>query len=222
MDNYIFKLKEFFKSHEIKENQEDMAKYMRNKFKFLGLKSKKRRELSRVFYNEHGKFNFEKIDTLGKEVWNLEEREFQYIFTDFLKAHKKKLKAKHIELLEYLITHKSWWDTVDIIAKHLVGELFKNDEQLRNKYLKQWIESNNIWLQRTTLLFQLGYKEATNETILYENILRLKNTEEFFIDKAIGWALREYSKVNSTSVKKFIDQHNDLSTLSIREASKYL
>jgi len=124
-------------------------------------------------------------------------------------------------LLEKLITSKSWWDTVDTIAPHPVGKVAKETPSIVDDIIEGWSQSDNLWLCRSAILFQLRYKEETDETALYRYILANAESTEFFIQKAIGWALREYSKTNPSSVRKFIESHT-LSKLSIREGSKYI
>jgi len=215
------KLAGFFRVHYNEESSKKMSAYMKNKFEFIGLKSKKRRSLAKDYKNEYEYFSLEDIQQDAIEIWNLDEREFQYIYLDYLKKNKKKLTEDSIETIEYLIANKSWWDTVDLIATHLVGELFKQYPHFINRYREKWQDSNNIWLQRSLILFQLKYKEMTDEALLFEIINKNLGSEEFFINKAIGWVLREYSKTNRAAVETFVEKTN-LSRLSKREASKYL
>jgi 3-methyladenine DNA glycosylase AlkD len=123
-------------------------------------------------------------------------------------------------LLERLITTKSWWDSVDSIAP-LVGELARKYPELVEENINHWSKHDNYWLRRASILFQLKYKDETNEALLYDYMVKNADSKEFFIQKAIGWALREYSKTNPKSVKAFIEG-NQLAPLSIREGSKYL
>lgn len=215
------KLTAYFRKYYNQENSKNMCAYMKNKFDFIGLMSKKRRDLVRVYKKSNDYFSLEDLHKDSKKIWSLNEREFQYIYLDFLKKHKKKLTEESIEVIEYLITNKSWWDTVDLIAAHLVGELFKKYPILIEKYHEKWQNSNNIWLQRSLILFQLKYKEDTDEVLLFQIINENLGSEEFFINKAIGWALREYSKTNKDVVAIFV-KNAKLSNLSKREASKYL
>lgn len=215
------KLTAYFRKHYNQENSKNMCAYMKNKFDFIGLKSKKRRDLVRTYKKSNEYFSLEDLYEDSKKIWSLNEREFQYIYLDFLKKHKKKLTKESIEVIEYLITNKSWWDTVDLIAVHLVGELYKKYPILIEKYHEKWQNSNNIWLQRSLILFQLKYKEDTDEALLFQIVNENLGSEEFFINKAIGWALREYSKTNRDVVATFVN-NTKLSNLSKREASKYL
>jgi 3-methyladenine DNA glycosylase AlkD len=138
-----------------------------------------------------------------------------------LDKYKKQLEVDDIVWIEKLIVTKSWWDTVDILATHLAGEYFKKHKNKIDLITNQWNNSDNIWLQRSSLLFQLKYKQNTNVFLLENYILNLKESKEFFIRKSVGWILREYSKTNPAWVIQFL-QKNELSNLSVREASKYL
>lgn len=167
------------------------------------------------------KFDAQSIKQMITSMWELPEREYQYVAVDYLVKHKKKLTEEHVDLIEYLITTKSWLDTVDALASHVVGELFSKYPNLIKERGEKWLHSENIWLQRTMILYQLKYKEATDEDFLYFVIRKLKEIDEFFNQKAIAWALREYSKTNPDSVRKFIESEN-LSKLAVREGSKYI
>lgn len=215
----LISLQSILEENRNEDNAIQMESYMRNKFSFLGLKSQARRQLSKNFIRDLN-FNNE-IELTIKMLWGKQEREYQYIAVDYLIRNKKYLQEDHISLLEYLITTKSWWDTVDAIASHLVGTLFQNFPHLIKKHGGKWLQSNNIWLKRTMILFQLKYKENTDEKLLYLTIKQLQHIDEFFIQKAIGWALREYSKTNPQSVVNFI-KSNDLSNLAKREGLKHV
>jgi 3-methyladenine DNA glycosylase AlkD len=155
------------------------------------------------------------------DLWELPEREYLCVAIDILNNIKKTLGPNDIILIENCITNKSWWDTVDGLATSIVGYLFEKNPSLQEEYAKKWNDSDNIWLNRSAILFQLHYKQKTNEALLYNLILNHASSSEFFIQKAIGWALREYSKTNATSVMDFIHNHN-LKSLSKREGLKWL
>lgn len=120
-----------------------------------------------------------------------------------------------------MVTHKSWWDTVDFIAAKLMGEYFTKFPEQRAIYVKKWIDSNNIWLQRCALLFQLKYKENLDTALLGAVINSLLGSKEFFINKAIGWILREYSKTNPNWVMEFANK-TALGNLSKKEALRWI
>jgi 3-methyladenine DNA glycosylase AlkD len=150
----------------------------------------------------------------------LPQREFQYLALGLISKFEKKVDEGFITTLEYLITTKSWWDTVDTIAGHPVGMMFKRFPKVKAKYLKKWRTSDNFWLRRTTLLFQLGYKEETDFELLCELIKDNLGSDEFFINKAIGWALRQYAHTKPEPVRKFVKATKELHPLSQREALK--
>lgn len=210
-------LQSAFENNRNQENAVHMETYMRGQFPFIGVKSKERRKLSKTFIRELP-FD-ENIDSVMKCLWEKTEREFQYVVVDYLVKNKRHLINRHINLLEYLITTKSWWDTVDAIASHLVGTVFQRYPELIDSHGTRWLQSDNIWLNRTMIIFQLKYKDRTYEKLLFSIIKQLKNKDEFFIQKAIGWALREYSKTNPKSVLTFI-KSQDLSNLAKREGMK--
>ena len=136
---------------------------------------------------------------------------------EFLGKSAKKETENIINLYEFMITTKSWWDTVDYIASNLVGVYFSNYPNHINSITTKWMASNNIWLQRTCLLFQLKYKSKLDTELLNSFIVQLAQSKEFFIQKAIGWILREYSKTNTQFVIDYVS-NNNLMPLSNREA----
>lgn len=205
------------------EQAADMSVYMKDQFKFYGIKSPARKAFVRDFirsYKELLPANFKSLVTL---LWRDEHRECQYIAMEIMGRHIKYITADDLVWVEDLIIHKSWWDTVDYLASTIVGYIFKKHQNLREEKIEYWISSGMLWLQRTALLYQLKYGQQTDEEILFRTIRRLTGGKEFFINKAIGWALRQYSKYNPQAVRQFVDTYQaELSGLSIREASKYL
>lgn len=209
---------EVFRNAANPSKAEKMAAYMKNKFPFLGIQKPMRVKLSRSFLKEKKKEN--KIDWEFVSVcYAKAEREFHYLAIDYLLFVKKLLKAEDIIKIESLITTNSWWDSVDAIDS-IVGDMVLRYPELKETILR-YAGSDNIWLRRTAIDFQLKYKEKT-DTDLLEKIIDLNlGVDEFFINKAIGWILREYSKTNKAWVKDFVSAH-ELSALSVREASRYL
>lgn len=209
-----------FYAHKDNARAVPMAAYMKNKFPFLGISKPDRAKLEKSFMQTAKKQ--QQIDfKIVFLLWDLPEREFQYTAIDYLLALQKKLTLADIDFIETLITSKSWWDTVDTLASKIVGQLCAKNPRLVDSHILPWAESNNLWLARTAILYQLKYKDAVNTEIMQMIINKNLGSREFFINKAIGWMLREYSKTNKTWVKNFLDTH-DLSSLSVREASKYL
>lgn len=217
----IEQLVQLFKANRNEENAAPMKKYMKDQFLFLGIKKPKRAELMKHFFKESGILKEPFQTDFVVALWEKEEREYQYAALDYLDKSLKKLTKEHLSFIETLLTSKSWWDTVDILASKSVGKIAKEYPEIISETIDSWAYGNHMWLQRTSILFQLKYKNETDETLLYSYIKHHANSKEFFIQKAIGWALREYSKTNPNSVKRFI-QENELPKLSIREGSKYI
>jgi 3-methyladenine DNA glycosylase AlkD len=220
MHNYVLGLKALFDQHADPIKAAPMKKYMREQFEYLGIKSPQVKILIREHIGKHGLPALNEVDVIARDLWELPQREFHYVAISLLERLEKKLPAKSIKTVEYLITHKSWWDTVDNVS-HIVGVLFKRFPDVRAKYLPKWRVSKNIWLRRTAILYQLDYKAETDFDLLSAIIRENLGSTEFFINKAIGWALRQYAYTDAKAVKRFV-KATDLHPLSRREAMKHL
>jgi 3-methyladenine DNA glycosylase AlkD len=212
-------IKILFESHSNQAEAQKMKKYMRDQFDYLGIKSPLRGELKIKLLSdkEFKTCKLEELIPLVYDLWKQDQREYQYLAMELMDRKIKTAKPEIVEHLEFLVVTKPWWDTVDFIASHLVGTFFRIHPELINKFTGRWMKSGNIWLQRTVLLFQLKYRKSLDEKILFDAILKLCGSKEFFIQKAIGWALREYGKINPDSVVAFVSQ-SQLAPLSKREA----
>ena len=202
------------------EQARQMSKYMLNKFEYIGIKTPGRRKIFKNFFKEYK--NEEKINwEFVNKCWENKYREFQYIATDYLKNMKDKLTIDDIPNLKQLILKKSWWDTIDNLDM-AIGALALKDSNV-NKILLEWSLDENIWLRRIAIDHQLLRKEKTNTELLEKILKNNLGQNEFFINKAIGWALRDYSKTNPEWVKNFIEKNKEkMAKLSVKEASKYL
>ena len=214
------KLYEEMIQHKNEEQARQMSKYMLNKFEYIGIKTPERREIFKIFFKEYK--NEEKIDwEFVNKCWENKYREFQYVAADYLKNKKDKLTIDDIPNLKQLILKKSWWDTIDNLDM-TIGALGLKDSNV-NKILLEWSIDENIWLRRIAIDHQLLRKEKTNTELLEKILKNNLGQAEFFINKAIGWALRDYSKTNPEWVKNFIEKNREnMAKLSIKEASKYL
>ncbi|OFI46665.1 DNA alkylation repair protein [Floricoccus penangensis] len=209
---------EFYKNANL-EDALKMSAYMKNNFPFLGIKSPKRREISKDFLKsiKGPDIDWEFIE----KAWNMSEREFQYLALDYLKANKKYLQAQDIPKLKELALKKSWWDSIDIFDRIIGDIVLRNPEQ--DKLMLEWSKDSDFWLRRLAIDHQLTRKEKTKPDLLGQIIKNNLNQTEFFINKAIGWSLRDYSKTNPKWVTNFIKENRaGLSPLSIREGSKYI
>ena len=207
----------FFRAAANSEHAASMSAYMRDQFSFLGIKAPLRRELSRDAVRAQKEINWEFIF----DCWKQPEREFQYLAIDCLDKVKSKLSPSDIPNLRHLIVEKSWWDTVDGLDA-FVGSIALRNAEVKETLL-EWSVDDNIWLRRTAINHQLSYKEKTDTTLFEQILVNNFGQQEFFINKAIGWSLREYSKTNPDWVRDFVGRHKvKLSPLSLKEASKYI
>ena len=201
------------------EQDEKMSAYMQNRFEFAGIPKPKLKELMKPFIKNTSKNPLDWNLIFG--LWECKLREAQYVALEYLQKHRKQLCSTDIENLKLLITEKSWWETVDTIDA-FVGDLVLQDHGLIETML-EWAVSDDIWLRRVAIKHQQEYKDQTNEDILEKIIVANLGSNEFFINKAIGWSLRDYSKVKPEWVVQFIEKYgNRMNSLSIKEASKYL
>lgn len=198
----------------------DMSKYMKNKFEFFGVGAPDRNEIWKPYFKEAKKTK--KIDWNFIEIcFKHDKRECQYTAAYYLKYMQKFLVEDDILKLKELVLTKSWWDTVDILDK-VIGSIIYNNKNL-HPIILEWSKDDNIWLRRVAIDHQLLRKENTDEQLLEKILINNLNHKEFFVNKAIGWALRDYSKTNPQWVRNFIEVHKEnMALLSIREASKYL
>lgn len=196
-----------------------MSAYMRNLFPFLGIQTPERNKLCRNFLKTMAK---QDVDwEFVFKCWEQPEREFQYLAVGYLSETMLKLSSADIPKIRLLAVEKSWWDTIDSLSG-VVGDIALRFSDV-NFTLIEWSRDENFWLRRISIIHQLGRKEKT-DTALLKNVIKANfGQTEFFINKAIGWSLREYSKTNPAWVRDFINQYQkELNPLSIREASKYI
>ena len=198
-----------------------MAKYMKGKFDYFGIKSPLRKEISKPFLVKNNLPPLDDVPNIMQELWNQPQRELQYFALELLQRYEKISPLNWIDLYEGLITQKSWWDTVDGLAASQVGSHFNKFPEQISSYTQKWMKSENMWLQRTCLIFQLKYRDQTDFDLMKSFIIPLADSKEFFIRKAIGWALRQYSRTNAQAVVDFV-ANQPLSNLSSREALRLL
>ncbi len=221
MTDYLECLNEEFHNNENPKIAIGQKGYMKNKVEFLGLTSPLRKNLQKPFLVKSQLPPKENLEELIKTLWQKPEREFQYFAQELLQKYTRQFEVKDISLFEYLITHKSWWDTVDFLASNILGPYFIKFPEQREVYVKKWIASNQMWLQRSALLFQLKYKHEVDTNLLSYSINSLLGSKEFFINKAIGWSLRQYGKFNPDWVVDFTS-NTKLDNLSRREALRLI
>ena len=218
---YIDGIKALLNRHRNKSNAVLMKQYMRNQFEFFGIQAVERRHLCGQCIKSNPIPQGHELRKVVIQLWKQPERELHYFGIELLIKSKKQLTEKDLIFFEFLITTNSWWDTIDYLAGHVIGPWLLQFQKIKKSVTKSWNCSENIWLQRMSILFQLKYKKDTDTHLLSEYILNLRESKEFFIQKAIGWALREYSKTDQKWVIRFISS-NELKPLSVREGLKVI
>ena len=195
-----------------------MAAYMRDQFEFLGIGTPARRAATKQLYKQMKSHSADELILKARALWDCAEREYQYAAIDLLAMHANKLDVGHLPFLLELVQSKSWWDTVDAIAS-VVGKVLRP----QHDGMDQAIAHENMWVRRIGLLHQLGWGDQTDRNRLFSYALMLAHEKEFFIQKAIGWALRDYARHAPQAVWEFTSaEKGRLSPLSYREANKHL
>ena len=219
MSKYL-NIKQKFEENKNEKQAISMKKYMRNLFDFYGIQTPKRKALYKDFLKEEKKAKTIDWNFLD-ECYNDPHREFQYLVYDYLLALNDYLTYEDIPKIRKYVKTKQWWDTIDFLDK-VIGNIGLKDSRVDDEMLK-WSKDDDFWIRRLAIDHQLGRKEKTNAELLKQIIINNLGSDEFFINKAIGWSLRDYSKTNPKWVKEFISKYKDkMDKLSIKEASKYI
>ena len=223
MKSLILDLHKAFSLLEDKNSAAKMKNYLKGQFAFYGVKAADRKQITKEFLKIHPLNDIEQLKEFVKLAWEQDQREFQLLAIDILIKYKKNLQLEDASFVLSLIKSKSWWDTVDMIASHLIGQILLQNRTKFTLTIKAWVKDENMWVRRTAIISQLKHKAELDTTLLNYALTNNFGSKEFFINKAIGWILREHSKLDPNWVVTFIDNNKkSLSNLSIREGSKYL
>lgn len=219
---FLDRLSASLEEHRDPARAAEMTAYVRGQFSFFGIGAPAREMLIRAAADGLGRPSERDLSGLALACWRKRDRDYQYAACKMLRRHVAQLNPAFLDVAERLITSKSWWDTVDELASHVVGPLVKRHPEL-GATMDAWIASENIWVARTAILHQTRNRGDTDERRLFAHCLRRASDTDFFIRKAIGWALREYAKTNPGAVERFVRKNGSrLSGLSKREALKHL
>ena len=204
------------------ERAAGQAAYMRDRFRFLGLTSAGRRILDRAVLAGLPRPADRDLRAVADRAWARDEREYQYFACDYLRTHAGVAAPEFLDAVRGLLTTKSWWDTVDPLATRVVGALVQRHPRLA-RTMDAWARDDDVWLVRTAILHQLHHGTGTDTRRLFGYCTRQAGHRDFFVRKAIGWALRQYARTDPSAVRQYLDAHRDqLSPLSVREAAKHL
>ena len=216
--NFISTLSKLFEQHSNADYALQMKSYMKGHFEFFGIKATLRRQLLNQAISEHNIEVKQNAIQIADELYKLPEREFHMCAMEIInKFLKNKYEENDIGFVEKLITHNSWWDSVDFIAEHILGNYLYLYKAKIPQIIEKFSKSGNIWLKRSTIIFQLGYKESTNQKLLFHFNFKDINNSLQYILQAIGWSLREYSKINPETVLHFVNSY-PFKPLSKKEA----
>lgn len=201
-----------------------MRAYMLGQFDFLGIRATPRRQALRGLPSLKG-WDAPALLALADALWAQPEREFQYVAVDLLAKHHRQLGLSALPHLQRLVQRQSWWDTVDGLAG-VVGDILRQEQGAQpgvQACMDAWLAHANLWVRRVAMLHQLGWRAQTDEARLLRDALALAPEKDFFIRKAIGWALRDHARTRPDAVRDFLAQQADrLSGLTRREAGKHL
>ncbi|HJR92253.1 MAG TPA: DNA alkylation repair protein [Acidimicrobiia bacterium] len=200
-----------------------MAAYMKTGRPFYGVKKPQRVPIDRHIRQAYAPVSPSDYQEKVLALWRLPHREEKYLAIGYSNAFPGFLTLDQIDLFEHMVVEGAWWDFVDDLASRNIGAVVRSEREAMRPVLEAWIDHDDMWLRRTALLSQLRHKEDTDAAMLFDFCLRRSGETEFFIRKAIGWALREYSRTDPDAVHRFLDAHqNELSGLSRREAGRHL
>lgn len=200
-----------------------MAAYMKTTQPFYGVQKTEREAISREMKRRFVPKSQAEYEAGVRELWKQQHREDQYLALSFARQHKKFVTSTSMGLYEELIRQGAWWDLVDEVATQLVSPVFLAEREFVEPIIKAWIDDECLWIRRAAILSQMKHREKTDSKLLFEFCLRLAPEKEFFIRKAIGWALREYSYTAPQDVWDFLNKNKDvLSPLSYREGARVI
>ncbi len=204
------------------ENAKAMEDYLLGQFAFHGVKKPERNMICKPLYIKLKTEITEKwIIETANLLWAKREREYHCIAIDIFEKHKRLITPSSFKHLEKMITTHSWWDSVDNISSYAIAPMMLKYPEMR-KEMKRFSKDKNMWLNRVSIIYQILYKEKTDKDFLFKVCEKHMQREEFFIRKAIGWALRQYAKTNKKDVYAFVEKNKSkLSGLSYREALKH-
>lgn len=215
----VSKIKEIYSNAANPIVAKGMSSYMKGHFPFYGIKKPVCAVLNKELMKEALSDKEIDAELFIRKLWSENERELHYFAMEYAFKKKLYLKKESLPLFEFMILHQQWWDTVDFIAAHLIGKYMTQFPEQKEKEIMRFVNHPNMWMNRTAMIFQLFYKEKTDTDLLLAAILTHLDSKEFFHRKAMGWALRQYSKTDPNFVIQTVNAHQ-FSGLTAREATK--
>ena len=200
-----------------------MAAYMKTTMPFYGVTKPGRVPIARDLKERFPPVDAEDYRAKVLALWALPHREEKYLAIGYAWDFRRYVVFPQVDLFERMIVDGAWWDCVDELASPIVGKIVREDRARMRPILERWIDGDDLWLRRSAILCQNRHKQDTDQEMLFDFCLRRAHEKEFFIRKAIGWALREYARSRPDAVRGFLADHGDaFSGLSRREAARHL
>jgi 3-methyladenine DNA glycosylase AlkD len=200
-----------------------MAAYMKTEMPFYGVQNSARKAILRSLVREFPAESFDVYESHVRALWAEPHREEKYLAIGYARAWRDFIRIESVPLYRDLIVEGAWWDFVDELATQLIGKVLFDNRTIVEPTIREWMDSEDLWLRRVSIICQLRHKEATDTSLLSDACLANVRDKDFFIRKAIGWALREYAKTNPDWVRRFVTDHGAaMAPLSVREATKHL
>lgn len=202
------------------ENAAAMRAYMRGRFEYIGIPTPERRAAVKLLIRSFAPADAASLRAAAFALWQMREREYHYVAVDLLAHHSATLALDDLPWLFDLAQQNSWWDSVDVLVK-VVGKAVRTSSAKGKRAMDRAIRAENMWVRRIAMLHQLGWRADTDTVRLFKYADRLASEKEFFIRKAIGWALRDYAWHDWRTVDRYLKAAREsLSPLSYREAAK--
>jgi 3-methyladenine DNA glycosylase AlkD len=206
-----------------RERAAAMARYMKTDMPFYGVPKPARAKIAREMLQRFPVETREAYESAVLALWERPHREEKYLAIDLARHHRRFIVFAGVPLYERLIVEGAWWDFVDDVAARLAGRVLLAEREPMRPVVTRWVDAGDMWLRRAAVISQLLHGEETDAAMLFDFCLRRAGEKEFFIRKAIGWALRQYARTDPDAVRRFLLDHGDeLSGLSVREAAKHL
>jgi len=205
------------------EEAPKMQKYMKSEIPYFGVNLWKTNKITKEIIKQVPVNTFSELEQIVHELYSPEGREEYYVGDELATHYKEWHTLEALPLYRFMIETVQWWDVVDSVAAHLVGDLLRNYPDKMKPEMERWINDPNLWIRRAAILSQLTFKTNTDQEMLFRFCLEHLEEKTFWMRKAIGWSLREYSKHNPDSVRLFVEEHRSkMSGVTLREAEKYI
>jgi 3-methyladenine DNA glycosylase AlkD len=198
-----------------------MRAYMRAQFVYLGIPTPLRRKSAATIIRGFAPAGTDDLRRAAEGLWQMPAREYQYIAVDLLLHHHARLNVRDLPWLFQLAQDKPWWDSVDSLVK-VVSRVVRREKARGQPRMDLALRDKSFWVRRIAMLHQLGWRDETDMERLFRYADTLAGEEQFFIRKAIGWALRDFAWHDPGAVRRYLEEARPrLSALSCREAGKH-